>query len=81
LPKQSRSSLLLAFKRVVWIGPKPRASRENILIVRIMRVKGTIQATLSILFQHPVVGQAFLNKKRPYPLQAYWVECACNKAL
>jgi len=41
-------------KRVAWIGPKPRASREHILIVRTLRAKGTIQATRSILFQHPV---------------------------
>ena len=52
-PKQGRGSLLLAFTRVAWIGPKPRASREHILIVRTLRAKGTIQATLSILFLHP----------------------------
>ena len=52
-PKQGRSSLLLAFKRVAWIGPKPRALREHILIVRTLRAKGTIQDTLSILFLHP----------------------------
>jgi hypothetical protein len=50
-PKQGRSSVLLAFNRVAWIGPKPRASREHILIVRTLRAKGTIQATLSIIFQ------------------------------
>jgi len=52
-PKQGRSSLLLAFKRTAWIGPKPGALGEHILIVLILRAKGTIQATLSILFQHP----------------------------
>ena len=41
-------------KMVAWIGPNPRASREHILIVRTLRAKGTIQATRSILFQHPV---------------------------
>ena len=51
--QQGRRRLLLAFKRVAWIGPKPRASREHILIVRTLRAKGTIQATLSIIFQHP----------------------------
>ena len=56
-PRQSRSSLLLAFKRVAWIGPKPRASREHILIVRTLRAKGTIQATLSIFFQHPATEE------------------------
>jgi hypothetical protein len=56
-PKQGRSSVLLAFKRVAWIGPKPRASREHILIVRTLRAKGTIQATVSILFQHPATEE------------------------
>ena len=32
--------------RVAWSGPSPRASREHILIVRTLRAKGTIQATL-----------------------------------
>jgi hypothetical protein len=54
---QGRSSLLLAFKRVAWVGPKPRASREHILIVRTLRAKGTIQATLSIIFQHPAIQE------------------------
>ena len=54
---QGRSSLLLTFKRVAWIGPKPRASREHILIVRTLRAKGTIQATLSIIFQHPATEE------------------------
>jgi hypothetical protein len=56
-PKQGRSSLLLVFKRVAWIGLKPRASREHILIVRTLRAKGTIQATLSIIFQHPATEE------------------------
>jgi len=55
--QRGRSSVLLAFKRVAWIGPKPRASREHILIVRTLRAKGTIQATLSILFQHPATEE------------------------
>jgi len=55
--QRGRSSALLAFKRVAWIGPKPRASREHILIVRTLRAKGTIQATLSIFFQHPATEE------------------------
>ncbi len=31
---------------VAWSDPSPRASREHILIVRTLRAKGTIQATL-----------------------------------
>ena len=34
--------------RVAWIGSSPRASREHILIVRTLRAKGTIQATLPL---------------------------------
>ena len=51
--QQGRSSVCRAFKRVAWIGPNPRASREHILIVRTLRAKGTTQATRSILFQQP----------------------------
>ena len=57
LPRARPQQFLLAFKRVAWIGPKPRASREHILIVRTLRGKGTIQATLSILFQHPATEE------------------------
>ncbi len=32
--------------RVAWNGPSPRASRENILIVRTLRAKGTVLAAI-----------------------------------
>ncbi len=40
----------LALKRVAWIGPSPRASREHLLIVRTLRAKGAIQGTLPLFF-------------------------------
>jgi hypothetical protein len=61
-------SFLLALKRVPWIGPSPRVSREHILIVRTLRAKGTIQGTLPFLFHH-FHGQA-VQKDRPARPQA-----------
>ena len=47
---QGRRRVLLAFKRVAWIGPNPRASREPILIARTLRAKGPFRLPFPSFF-------------------------------
>ena len=67
-----RSSVLLAFKRVGWIGPIPRASREHIGLSTLCERERDRQATLSIFFS------ILLLRKRELGEPAFSIACFTN---